>query len=84
MRNVIEHFFSFVKNEDLNTLFDTEELKAPKFHAFKRYINRESHSTGDNIYDYKDIDYVYLKERLKELFDLTGYKEHYNKMIKDY
>jgi len=67
MRNVIEYFFNFVEKKDLNNFFLQEALKANRFQAFYRYINRESHSLGDAF---------------KELFKVAGYEAHYKKMIK--
>ena len=45
------------------------------------YINRESHSLGQNIFDYKEFDYEEFKSAFKELFKLANYEEHYNKMM---
>ena len=82
MRNIIEYFFNFVEKKDLNNFFQQEPLNNIKFQAFYRYINRESHSLGQNIYDFKDFNYNDFRNAFKELFNITGYKDHYNKMIK--
>ena len=50
--------------------------------AFLRYINRESHSLGQNIYDFKEFDYTIFHEALKMVFEESGYSEHYKKMMK--
>ncbi|ATA73049.1 hypothetical protein CGC49_07015 [Capnocytophaga sp. H4358] len=50
MRNIIEYFFNFVEKKDLNNFFLQEPLKDNRFQAFYRYINRESHSLGQNIF----------------------------------
>lgn len=47
MQNIIEYFFNFVEKKNLNNLFNnTPSLNKPRYEAFYRYINRESHSLG--------------------------------------
>lgn len=82
MRNIIEYFFNFVEKKDLNNFFQQEPLKNNRYQAFYRYINRESHSLGQNIFDYKEFDYDDFRNGFKELFKLAGYEEHYKKMTK--
>jgi len=82
MRNIIEYFFSFIEKKDLNNVFQKPELQDNKYQAFCRYVNRESHSLGQNIFDYKEFDYSNFKEALGLVFQESGYKEHYNEMIK--
>lgn len=82
MRNIIEYFFSFIEHKDLNNCFQDNRLKTNRFQAFNRYINRESHSIGQNITDIKEFNYQDLKDAFATLFEVTGYKEHYQKMIK--
>ena len=82
MRNVIEYFFNFVEKKDLNNFFLQEALKANRFQAFYRYINRESHSLGQNIFDFKEFNYQDFRDAFKELFRVAGYEAHYKKMIK--
>lgn len=83
MRNIIEYFFNFVEKKDLNNFFNnTPSLKKPRYEAFYRYINRESHSLGQNIFDFKEFNYDDFKDAFKALFHETGYDEHYKKMIK--
>ncbi len=81
MRNIIEYFFGFIEKQDLNNVFQKPELKANKYQAFCRYINRESHSPGQNIFDYKEFNYNHFKEALGLVFEINGYKEHYQKMF---
>ncbi|MCL1052238.1 AAA family ATPase, partial [Shewanella abyssi] len=80
MRNVIEYFFGFVQKIELSNVADIEELQQNKFQAFMRYINRESHSVGQNIIDFKEFDYDIFREAFKLLFYKAGYPEHYDKM----
>ena len=82
MRNVVEYFFSFVQKKDFNNVFQKPALSADKFQAFYRYMNRESHSLGQNIFDIKEFDYETFKEGLRLVFDECGYIDHYNAMMK--
>lgn len=82
MRNIVEYFFNFVRKRDLNNVFLMPELKDVKFQAFCRYINRESHSLGQNILDMKEFDYNIFKEGLRLVFEKAGYPEHYKAMSK--
>lgn len=82
MRNIIEYFFNFVEKRDLNNVFNLEIFKQPKYQAFQRYINRESHSLGQNIYDFKEFDYAIFMDALKKVFTTMGYEKHYNKMMR--
>ena len=82
MRNIIEYFFNFVEKQDYNNIFQKKELQSQKFMAFNRYMNRESHSKGQNIFDLKEFDYETFKEALRCVFYYSGYEKHYKKMIK--
>ena len=82
MRNIIEYFFNFVEKKDLNNVFQKPEMQNNRFQAFNRYINRESHSLGQNIFDIKEFNYQDFKDAFAELFKATGYEDHYKKMIK--
>lgn len=83
MRNIIEYFFNFIERKDLNNVFQKPELQKTKYQAFCRYINRESHSLGQNIFDYKEFNYADFKEALGLVFAENGYKDHYDKMMND-
>jgi wobble nucleotide-excising tRNase len=82
MRNIIEYFFNFIEKKDLNEVFKKPELQKTKYQAFYRYINRESHSLGQNIFDLKEFNYADFKEALSLVFAKSGYEEHYDKMMK--
>lgn len=82
MRNIVEYFFNFVKKRDLNNVFQMPELQDSKYQAFNRYMNRESHSLGQNIFDFKEFDYDIFREALRLVFEKTGYSEHYKQMMK--
>lgn len=80
MRNIVEYFFNFVQRAELSNVMQKPELQDNRFQAFGRYINRESHSLGQNIFDFKEFDYEDFKEGLRLVFKVTGYEEHYTKM----
>lgn len=80
MRNIVEYFFNFVRNKDLNNVFQMPELQDNKYQAFCRYINRESHSLGQNIIDMKEFDFDIFKEGLRLVFEKAGYPEHFKAM----
>lgn len=82
MRNIIEYFFNFIEKQDLNNVFQKPSLQDNKYQAFYRYINRESHSLGQNIFDYKEFNYNDFKDALGLVFKENGYHEHYTKMMK--
>ncbi len=82
MRNIIEYFFNFVRKKDLGNVFQMPELQATHLQAFYRYINRESHSIGQNLIDMKEFEYDAFKDGLKLIFEKTGYLEHFNAMSK--
>jgi len=82
MRNIIEYFFNFVKRRDLNNVFQLPEFQGVKYQAFCRYVNRESHSLGQNIFDLKEFDYEVFREGLYLVFEKAGYPEHYEVMAK--
>ena len=83
MRNIVEYFFSFVRKKDLNNVFQMPELRSTKYQAFCRYLNRESHSLGQNVLDLNEFDYAVFREGLRLVFEKTGYLEHYEEMSKD-
>lgn len=81
MRNVMEYFFNFVEKQDFAQVFQRPELQENRYMAFNRYMNRESHSKGQNIFDIKEFNYDSFREAFKKVFETEGYIEHYNKMI---
>lgn len=82
MRNIIEHFFAFVRKYDYNNVFQLPALAEDKFQSFNRYMNRESHSLGQNIFDIKEFDYGVFIDGLRAVFEETGYPDHYKAMMK--
>lgn len=82
MRNIIEFFFNFVEKKDFNNVFQKPEMQENRFQAFSRYVNRESHSLGQNIFDIKEFNYYDFKDAFALVFKENGYAEHYKKMMK--
>lgn len=82
MRNIIDYFFGFVEKMEFTNVFQKAALKDNRFQAFCRYMNRESHSFGQNIYDLKEFDYEAFKDGLRLVFEETSYGEHYSRMSK--
>lgn len=81
MRNILEYFFVFTENLDLHSVFSKTELNSIDFQSFYRYINRESHSVGQNACDTKEFDYDQLLELFKNVFKATHYETHYDTMM---
>lgn len=82
MRYILEHYFSFIGYHDklrgaLIGLVDDDK----PFHAFYRYINRQSHSDDINISDLPEIDPSIYVEKFRQVFDKTGYLRHFNHMM---
>ncbi|MFY1664389.1 AAA family ATPase [Pseudomonas sp. Pseu.R1] len=82
MRNIVEYFFNFVQKKDFNNVFQKPALSTDKFTTFYRYMNRESHSLGQNIFDIKEFDHDVFKDGLRLIFEECGYAEHYQAMSK--
>lgn len=81
MRHIIEYFFGFVEKIPLSECFNKEKIRDNvKFRSFYRFINRESHSEAQNIYDYKEFDYEEIRNAFRDFFINAGYEPHYNKM----
>lgn len=69
-----------MKRRDLNNVFQMPELQDVKYQAFCRYVNRESHSLGQNILDLKEFDFDTFRDGLRLVFEKTGYSDHYDEM----
>lgn len=82
MRNIVEYFFNFVQKNDFNNVFQKPALSTDRFTTFYRYMNRESHSLGQNIFDIKEFDHEVFKDGLRLIFEECGYADHYQAMIK--
>lgn len=82
MRYILEHYFSFIGYHDKlrDALLALDDDDKP-FHAFYRYINRQSHSDDINISDLPEIDPSIYVEKFKQVFDKTGYLRHFDHMM---
>ncbi len=79
MRNIIEYFFGFVKqSQGLGDILGKQNFPDNKYQAFKRYMDRESHSDPTNLSDHKEIDYNVFMDAFKKVFIDAGYEEHYD------
>lgn len=47
-------------------------------------MNRESHSLGQNIFDFKEFDYASFRDAFRLVFEENGYSAHYFEMMKRY
>jgi wobble nucleotide-excising tRNase len=84
MRNILEHYFSFVrKKKKLSEVLKemAESNNDPTIKAFNRYVNRASHSDAVNLTDTQEIDSMKFIQYFKTVFDNTGFTEHYLQMM---
>lgn len=82
MRNVLDYYFGFVERLEYHSLFELPELGEPQFSAFNRFMNRESHSIGENIIDIKEFDYNAFRDALRLVFKTKGHEKHFDLMSK--
>ena len=82
MRNILDYYFGFVERLEYHSLFELPELREPRFEAFNRFMNRESHSIGENIIDIKEFDYDVFREALRNVFKVKGHEAHFDLMSK--
>jgi wobble nucleotide-excising tRNase len=80
MRNVLEYFFGFVRNIELDDIFKKTPFQDVKYQSFLRYMNSKSHSTGRNIFDISELNYDNFRDAFKLVFTESGYTEHYEIM----
>lgn len=80
MRNVLDYYFGFVERLEYHSLFELPELSEPRFAAFDRFMNRESHSIGENIIDIKEFDYNSFRDALRLVFKTKGHEKHFDLM----
>ena len=85
MRNILEHYFTFIHKKDAlkKALEELGELgeSSSEFKPLFRYINRGSHSDSININDFEGIDVEKYIKKFKQVFENTGYSEHYYQMM---
>lgn len=84
MRQILEHYFSFSgKNERLYSVLNTlaENNREPRFNAFYRFINRNSHADSRNIRLQEEASAGVYIDMFKRVFEETGDIEHYNMMM---
>lgn len=84
MRNILEHYFSFIHGESKLKLIIDELSKThndSSFRAYHRYIDRSCHSDAINLSDTNDINIDNFIIYFKAIFYQTGYGMHYAKMM---
>ena len=82
MRNILEHYYSFVhKSDHLRKELTKLENEDEAFKPFYRYINRGSHSDAINLTDMGVMDGTKFLDKFKDVFVRTGFVEHYNAMM---
>ena len=82
MRNILEHYFNFVhRQEELAKALQELAEEDIEFKALYRYVNRESHSDAVNLTDFGEIEPGHYIERFRQVFVLTGFEQHYEKMM---
>lgn len=83
MRNILEHFFSFVHKKDkLSDVLTNLGDEYNNFRPLLRYISRGSHSDMVNLTDFGDIDVRRFLNIFKEVFERTDYEDHYKRMMR--
>nr|WP_281720733.1 AAA family ATPase [Nitrosomonas nitrosa] len=84
MRNILEHYFSFIRKRDtfskaMKEMVENSNNQTLK--AFDRYVNKASHSDAINLTDTQEIDPEKFIGYFKTVFEKTGFLEHYKEMM---
>ncbi len=77
MRNILEYFFGFIYKQKIEYLTKLDK----KHEAFKRYMDRESHSGIGTISDTKDIDINLFLEAFESVFETLDFHDHHQAMM---
>lgn len=80
MRNILEYFSAFIHNKSYVKILEKNENKIFN-QTFCRYINRHSHNDKYNISFYKEYSPDIFMDNFQKLFNVWGYKEHYDSMM---
>lgn len=81
MRNILERYFGFIHQKDnLNKALNKVGSLDKEFQPLLRYFNRGSHSDSINL-DLGTIDTERYINKFKEIFQETGFIEHFNTMM---
>lgn len=82
MRNILEHYFNFIHKKDaLRQVLEDLGRTSSEFKPLFRYINRESHSDSVNLNDFEGINVENYIDKFQQVFEKTGYSQHYSKMM---
>ena len=80
IRNILEYFFAFVNKDKYNEFLKNQA--SFQCEAFLRYLNRESHSDGENITDFKEMDISKILEDFENIFKKSNNEAHYKKYMR--
>lgn len=88
MRNILEHYFSFIggdKNSWKDALSRLTELNEENqsYKTLNRYLNRESHSDPINLTDTNEFEVDKFIKCFRAVFDELDHLDHYKKMMDD-
>jgi len=84
MRNILEHYFSFIHNLDKLSCIIENLAKGQNelyLKSFYRYIDRSSHSDAINLTDHNDIDINKYLDYFEKIFVDAGFAEHFQIMM---
>lgn len=83
MRNILEYFFGFIERSKMREAIRNIKNKENnnEYEHFIRYMDRESHYDNTNISDFKEIKAGLFKDCFKEVFEKSGFEDHYKKMM---
>jgi wobble nucleotide-excising tRNase len=84
IRNILEHYFSFIRRRDAFSKIINDMAARdndPALKAFDRYVNKSSHSDAVNLTDVQEIDPMKFIQYFRSVFDKTGFPEHYQEMM---
>jgi wobble nucleotide-excising tRNase len=84
MRCILEHFFWFTKRQrDFEAALNEVCNEDGSFIPLSRYLNRGSHRGHINFMDYGQYDVSYYLEKLRAVFEKSGFPEHYSVQMGD-
>jgi len=88
MRNILEHYFSFVGGDKYSWKRAIEQVSIKSeenqsFNTLMRYLNRESHSDPINLTDTNEFDVDKFILSFKAIFEELGHIDHYKKMMRE-
>jgi wobble nucleotide-excising tRNase len=81
MRNILEHFFSFINQEqkwsDTIKKLGDKNKSDTRYKTLLRYVDRQSHSDLTNVIDLADFDLDKFFKVFRDIFEESNHLEHY-------